>query len=139
MSEVVPFAPAAARRAAAAARRAAPAEPRRRRTADAGADAWVSAAGPAPAPAAWLDPLPMTECIGQLQRDCAVALRAPLERHVAGLGRLAACRTPEELAATQLALAQEAAARGFEDAARVAESWARLHRATARLMTGGWF
>ncbi|MGP9822421.1 phasin family protein, partial [Salinarimonas sp. NSM] len=81
-------------------------------------------------------PLTLSECVGRLQRDCAVALRSPAERHVAGLSRLAACRTPQDLAATQLALAKEAAARGFEDAARVAESWARVHRAVARVWMG---
>ncbi|WP_372422730.1 phasin family protein [Salinarimonas chemoclinalis] len=138
MSTVVEFGPAAARRAAAA-RRTAPAEARRRRPAEAAADAWVAAAAASSAQTGGPrhDPLTLSECVGRLQRDCVGALRAPAERHVSGLSRLAACRTPQDLAEAQIALATEAAARGFEDAARVAESWARVHRAVARAWMGG--
>lgn len=148
--KVVDFKPAAAARRAARdaqsaeSRARAVGEPRRWRA----ADGWVASAASAEAEIAASvrprapEPPPVgpeiAESLGQLQRELATALRAPAERHVAGLVRLASCRTPAELLAAQVALANELVSQGFTDAARIAECWARTNRATARIFMGGW-
>lgn len=135
--KVVDFKPAAA-----AARARAVGAPRLR-----AADGWVAAAAsesePAgPAERRTPEPAPVgpeiAESLGQLQRELAIALRAPAERHLTGLARLASCRTPAELAATQVEVANGLVSHSLTDAARIAECWARMNRATARIFTGGW-
>ncbi|GGK19349.1 hypothetical protein [Salinarimonas ramus] len=140
MSKVVEFEPAARR--IGAVRRVRSVEPRARLS----ADAWVSGAAvvaastcPQPPPAMPERGEPsLGECLGQLQRDCAAAWRGPAERQVAGLVRLAACRTPMDFSRTQLALAHDSVARSFEETARIAESFARAQRAAAKAWLGGW-
>lgn len=146
--KVVDFEPAAARRAAKMAERkaaegatrAAGGEPRRLRA----ADTWVSAAAevaitpglgarahePSPEPPAGAE---IAETLGQLQRELAGAWRRPAERHLAGLARLASSRTPAEAIEAQAAIANAATAQALADAARIAEAYARLARASARL------
>jgi len=111
------------------------------------ADGWVAAAAveseaAAPAPRRAAEPPPVgpeiAESIGQLQRELATALRAPAERHVAGLARLASCRSPAELMAAQVALANDLVSHSLTDTARIAECYARMNRATARMFMGGW-
>lgn len=150
--KVVDFKPAAARRAAQiAARKAAEGraqaiagEPRRLRA----ADTWVAAAAgevsapgrgtgasePVAAPPVGAE---IAETLGQLQREIAGAWRAPAERHLAGLARLASSRTPAEAIEAQVALANAAAAHALADAARVAEAYGRFARATARIFAWG--
>lgn len=75
--------------------------------------------------------------VALFQREAAIAWRAPIERHFDGLARLASCRTPAELVTMQATLANEAVCAALADSARLAESWTRLARATARIFESG--
>lgn len=76
------------------------------------------------------------ESLGDFQREVALALRVSGERHLAGLARLASCRTPAQLVTAQAATVTAAVAGALADSARLCESWARLNRVAARIYTG---
>lgn len=76
----------------------------------------------------------LADGIALFHREAAIAMRAPLERWFTGMARLASCRTPAQFVDMQARVADEALAGALADQARLADSWAKLARASAEIL-----